>query len=234
MPKVKKLPKWAIQQAGGINKKAWALARRGKGRKMAKAKPQKTPRRRSTPQSVGGGSTNNKKWGPGRWFKTGRTIDVFSGPAQGALGNRGLTKEGLEATAYRYTGGMSAGVFDKDVAKATAGGIGTGLLRNWIRSKMGIYRGMGQKKYLSFVQGANPEILATAETNPTDDLLLWNNQRSQYDRAYAPVQNVWDPNPQSGPGGRLLKSIGFDIAIGVTQKAAEKWLNPLLPPGHNL
>ena len=36
-----KLPKWAIKQAGGINKKAWRLARRGRKRT-------KTPKRRAT------------------------------------------------------------------------------------------------------------------------------------------------------------------------------------------
>lgn len=34
-----KLPKWAIKQAGGINKKAWALARAKKGKPRTKAKP---------------------------------------------------------------------------------------------------------------------------------------------------------------------------------------------------
>jgi len=31
MARRSKLPKWAIKQAGGINKKAWALARKGRG-----------------------------------------------------------------------------------------------------------------------------------------------------------------------------------------------------------
>jgi len=39
-----KLPKWAIKQAGGINKKAWSLARRGRGRTT-------TPKRRATRRS---------------------------------------------------------------------------------------------------------------------------------------------------------------------------------------
>jgi len=39
-----KLPKWAIKQAGGINKKAWRLARRGRGRTT-------TPKRRATRRS---------------------------------------------------------------------------------------------------------------------------------------------------------------------------------------
>ncbi len=93
MPIVKKLPKWAIRQAGGINKKAWALARRGKGREMAKAAPRKAPRRRSTPQSVSGAShNNNSKPGWGRAFRMGRTADIFTGPIQGYRARRGLSK----------------------------------------------------------------------------------------------------------------------------------------------
>ena len=33
-----KLPKWAIKQAGGINKKAWRLARRGKKRSASRSR----------------------------------------------------------------------------------------------------------------------------------------------------------------------------------------------------
>ena len=44
MAKRGKLPKWAIKQAGGINKKAWSLARRGRGRTT-------TPKRRATRRS---------------------------------------------------------------------------------------------------------------------------------------------------------------------------------------
>ena len=40
MVKVSKLPKWAIKQAGGVNKKAWRLARRGR-------KATTSPRRRA-------------------------------------------------------------------------------------------------------------------------------------------------------------------------------------------
>ena len=47
MAKRGKLPKWAIKQAGGINKKAWRLARRGrKGTK--KGQVRKTARRAFT------------------------------------------------------------------------------------------------------------------------------------------------------------------------------------------
>lgn len=61
--KLKKLPKWAIKQAGGINKKAWALARRG--RKTSSRSPKKaTRKRKSSPRRSnpkGGTTTNNNK-----------------------------------------------------------------------------------------------------------------------------------------------------------------------------
>ncbi len=238
MPKVKKLPKWAIKQAGGINKKAWALARRGKGRKMSRAKPRKAARRpRRTPRAVGGAShNNNSKPGWGKAFRTGRTVDVFSGPAQGALANHGLTREaGMEAL-RRYSGGLSEGEFDADTAKNTAGGIGTGLVRDWFRSKLGIYRGLGQKKILSGVMAANPEILAATEVVPdsVEALETWNNRRMMYDRSYSPRDHQWSPRPDRPQGERFWKSLAFDGAMKVTQKVAEKYINPMLPPGYNL
>ncbi len=238
MPKVKKLPKWAIRQAGGINKKAWALARRGKTssqRTRKGPKPRKAPRRRSAPRSVGGAShTKNSKPGMGRWFKIGRTVDVFSGPAHGGFFRHGINKEGLKVAGLRYSAGMSEGSFDADQAKGTYGGIGTGLVRDWIRSKMGVYRGLGQKKILSGVMAANPEILATSEFDPVTELSDWNRHRMMYDRAYDTNFNVWDLNPESGKGERFWKSIGLDAGLKIGQKVAEKVLNPLLPPGINL
>ena len=43
-----KLPKWAIKKAGGINKKAWRLARAGRKRSASKSrKTRASPKRRS-------------------------------------------------------------------------------------------------------------------------------------------------------------------------------------------
>ncbi len=238
MPKVKKLPKWAIKQAGGINKKAWALARRGKTSSQRTRKgpgPRKTPRRRSTPRSVGGASTHrNSKPGWGAVAKMARTIDVFTGPAQGSVSELGFTPEAGMDAGRRYVGPLVEGG-NIDNVKTTAGGIATGLLRNWLRSKLGIYRGLGQKKILSGVMDDKPEILATTEINPTDPNMLgqWNNARASYDRAYSPIQHTWDVNPTSTDGGRLLQSLGLDASLTVAQKAAEKWLNPMLPKGIN-
>lgn len=238
MPKVKKLPKWAIKKAGGINKKAWALARRGKGRRMSKAKPAKSPRRtprRATGASHGSSHNNNNKKGWGSWFKTGRTVDIFTGPAQGSVSNHGFTQAGGMDALRRYSAGLSEGSFDSGSLRGTAGGIGTGLFRDWIRSKMGVYRGLGQKKILSGIMAANPEILATAESLPQDGIELWNRNRVIYDRSYDPLEHRWELSPRvaSGIGGRFWQSVGLDVGLKVTQKVAERFINPMLPPGYN-
>ncbi len=243
MPKVKKLPKWAIRRAGGINKKAWALARRGKGRKMAKAKPRKTPRRRSILRAVGGASHNNSKPGWGKWFRMGRTADIFTGPIQGSLARRGLTKEAAVESANLYLGGTGTDEIKPgsrmQSLQDTAGGIGTGLIRDWFRSKLGIYRGLGRKKILSGVMAANPEIMASAELGTPGleggpSVQQWNTFRTQYDRAYDANQHNWDVAPQSGPGSRFLQSLGLDLGLKGFQKLAEHFINPNLLPGYNL
>lgn len=236
MPKVKKLPKWAIRQAGGINKKAWALARRGSRLKTTKTKT--VMRSRKTGKRVGVAKTTRvtrvAKRGYGAWFKIGRTADVFSGPAQGSLVEHGLTAEAGTDALARYSGGMSAGGFDPEEAKGTYGGIGTGLVRDWFRSKLGVYRGLGQKKILSGVMAANPELLALAEQGETpNDLRAFEIARMQYDRSYEPLSNRWDVKPGAW-ANRFWRSVGTDVALKIGQKAAEKWLNPILPKGYNL
>ncbi len=235
MPTVKKLPKWAIRQAGGINKKAWALARRGKtsGQRTRKGSKVKRQRRRSTPQSVGGASHTNSKPGWGRFFKMGRTVDIFTGPVQGSLGNHGLSMEAGEDALDKYSAGVSKGEFDVEILKPTVGGIATGLLRDWLRSKLGIYRGLGQKKILSGVMAANPEILAATEISPLDDIPRWNDVRVSYDRGYRPRIHDWNLSSDVTIGQRFWRSMGLDAGLKVTQKVAEKYINPMLPPGFN-
>ena len=45
---VAKLPKWAIKQAGGINKKAWRLAKARRRKTSSKPRRQTSPRRRTS------------------------------------------------------------------------------------------------------------------------------------------------------------------------------------------
>jgi len=56
---VKKLPKWAIKQAGGINKKAWALARRG--RKSSSPRRPAVQSGRRNPKPKGGNPVARRK-----------------------------------------------------------------------------------------------------------------------------------------------------------------------------
>ena len=227
MPKtVKKLPKWAIKQAGGINKKAWSLARRGRRGKSGGSSHRGS--------SHNPGPNSNGKPGWGAMFKMGRTADIFTGPAQGALSRHGLTRAAGESALAAYTANLSRGEFSPESAKNTAGGIGTGLIRQWLRSKLGIYRGLGRGKYLSAVMAANPELLAYTEVDPFENVTGWNDVRSQYDRGYNPTQGNWSTSPATSRGNRLWKSIGVDAVLKVFQKAAEVYLNPMLPKGHNL
>ncbi len=168
----------------------------------------------------------------------GRTIDIFSGPAQGSLALWGATREGGIDMVNRYVGGGNQREIEPgkhiEVIKTTAGGIGTGLVRDWIRSKMGVYRGLGQKKILSGIMAANPEILASTEQNPAENIREWNEVRMEYDRAYDPSVHRWDLRPETSWGSRFWTSIGLDAGLKVTQKIAEKFINPMLPPGYNL
>ena len=247
MPTVKKLPKWAIKQAGGINKKAWALARRGKGAsRMKRSRARKPSKRRArrTPRRVSGashGSHNNDKPGWGSYVKMGRTADIFTGTAQGAIGRHGFTREAGILAANRYMGGNDSSTVitpGENIGnlKPTVGAIGTGLVRDWFRSKLGVYRGIGRKKYLSIVMGANPELLAYSEASPLTDVRGWNRFRMMYDRAYDAENQVWSLSPGTAPGeaGRFWKSMGLDAGLKIFQKVSEKYLNPMLPKGHNL
>lgn len=47
-----KLPKWAIKQAGGINKKAWRLARRGQRKRSNTPSRKRATRRNNNPRST--------------------------------------------------------------------------------------------------------------------------------------------------------------------------------------
>ena len=51
-----KLPKWAIRQAGGINKKAWRLARAGRKRSSPKSR-----KARANPKRKGGNTVARRK-----------------------------------------------------------------------------------------------------------------------------------------------------------------------------
>jgi len=77
-----KLPKWAIKQAGGINKKAWSLARRGRGRT-------KTPKRRATRRSNPRRTTMRRK----KTFQI-PLVQTVAGLALLGIAAQGITQAG--------------------------------------------------------------------------------------------------------------------------------------------
>lgn len=175
----------------------------------------------------------------GVWAKLGRMVDVLTTPIQHGVSAFGTTKQGLMVGADRLTlgafnldGGTSGFVDWK--YRPTIGSIGTGLVRNWVRSKIGVYRGVGQKKILSIAMAVNPEILASALTSPIKDPKVWNKLRVAHDRGYDTFVHQWTLNPNDRDGERFWRSVGLDGGLFIAQKLAQKFLNPHLPKGINL
>ena len=83
-----KLPKWAIKQAGGINKKAWRLARRGQ-RKRSKT-PSRT--RRATRRTNNPRSTMRRK----KTFSI-PLVQTVAGLALLGIASQGITQAGALA-----------------------------------------------------------------------------------------------------------------------------------------
>jgi len=92
--KVSKLPKWAIKQAGGVNKKAWRLARRGR---KASPKPRRravqTRRRTSNPKRS---TMRRKKSFNIPLVKTVAGLALF-GIAKGSQSSQSVLKDPLNA-----------------------------------------------------------------------------------------------------------------------------------------
>ena len=76
MAKRGKLPKWAIKQAGGINKKAWRLARRG--RKSTSRRRARAGNRRRTPARSKGRTMRRRKSFNIPLVKTAAGLALFS------------------------------------------------------------------------------------------------------------------------------------------------------------
>ncbi len=164
----------------------------------------------------------------GAWLRGARTIDVISAPLQGTLTAKGIGSEAIKDAGGRYLGGFAGGSTDDVITTVKA--VGTGVVRNIITSKSGAYRGVGQKKILSFVQALAPEIVAATETNPLADPKLWNSQRHRAYEGYrmgAHSQDFGDP--------MFLQSISLQAGAWGVQKAAQMLgINKMLPKGLNL
>jgi len=148
-----KLPKWAIKQAGGINKKAWRLARRGQ-RKRSKTPSRKRATRNPRKYNM------NKKGLPhpsitglaslallGGWINS-KSGWVHTQPSKDSV-TGWLMKGDLEKAASRLSENLKATVTSDSGRKAVVGSIaiaaGGAILRKHIpRVKLGT-----QKTYLT-------------------------------------------------------------------------------------
>jgi hypothetical protein len=78
----------------------------------------------------------------------------------------------------------------------------------------------------------NPELLASTEFSPVEDLEGWNRRRMAHDRGYEALDNTWMGGPVAE---KFIQSVGLDFGLFVGQKIAERLnINRLLPKGLNL
>lgn len=160
----------------------------------------------------------------GAWLRGARTIDVLSGPAQGSVAGLGFTMDAAMDAKDRYAN------FQSGSGVTTVKAVGTGVIRNIVTSKSGAYRGMGQKKILSFVQALAPEIIASSHTSPLENFSDWNGGRHRAHEGYNPGAHTFDlQDPQ------FIQSVTLQAGAWGAQKAAQMLgINKMLPKGLNL
>jgi hypothetical protein len=108
---VKKLPKWAIKQAGGINKKAWRLAKAGrKPKKSSSRKTYKTSTKRKSNRRRNNMNLGNKA--------------IVGGIIAGAAAT--MIKRYVNAPFADDLAVLGTGIFMKDKTLQTIGAVGLG------------------------------------------------------------------------------------------------------------
>jgi len=154
----------------------------------------------------------------GKWTRTARILDILTTPVQHALriGRKG--KDIVTQVKNDALGIRPDGTFDPTQgAIDTWEGMATGFIRDKIRSKLGVYRGMAKGKLLSYVIGLSPEIVASSQVDPLSDTWGWNEVRVEADRGYGLSSGSF-----SLSNGNLKGSATLDLVAYVGQKLAEK------------
>ena len=160
----------------------------------------------------------------GKWGKRFRVLDVVSSGVQRALRVWGFTPQAITQAKNDVIGIQPDGTFSLTAALPHAEGVATGLIRDKIRSKLGVYRGMARGKLLSFVIALSPEMVATAKASPLDDFHAWNENRVLGDRGYNIATGGWDIGNEN-----LRQSVIMDTVAYLGQKIAEgSGLNKIL------
>lgn len=222
MPKkISKLPKWAIKQAGGINKKAWALARRGRGGRS-------TPRGRSSPSNAGS---------PRRRGIIAK-INAFTRgvklalPAIGSAMSQGLNQHSPRRILGRYTGyDLNKREFDLTGVKRAAGFYAGNVVEAKVMSAVRIPQMAGRKKILAVAAQYLPEISAAPHAIAGN----FGEAVNQYGRASVGYQATdhqsWVEN--GTVRNEWLKNLGARIGLGLFSRFVGPMVNKYTPKGIN-
>lgn len=230
--KLKKLPTWAIKKAGGINKKAWALARRGRG-----ARPKASSRKggRKTPRRVGGGSTAHGSHSPGivgklNGFLRGLRLGL---PALGVAMTKGITADLPKNAIFVYSGyNIGDMSFNTESAKSAVGFYAGNVVESKVMSTMRIPQMAGQKKLLAVAANFLPEI-AAAPAAIAGNFGEAVNALGRTSIGYqATDHQSWLVNPTVR--NEWLKALGARVGLGLFSKFAGPMINRHLPKGWNI
>lgn len=229
--KLKKLPKWAIKKAGGINKKAWALARRGRGPARSRSKTSKKSRK--APRRVGGGSTARK--GPGMMAKLNgflRGIKVGL-PAVGSFTAGLPVGDAVMDAATRYSGyNLKDNTFDTGKATVTAGFVVGNVVEQKVLSALKIPQMAGQKKLLALGGQYLPEIQAVGElaqgAPPKRTVAIYGVRSIGYNlNEHSSLESAVNRDS-------FVQTMTARVALGLASKFIGPMVNKHLPKGVNL
>ncbi len=218
--KVKKLPKWAIKQAGGINKKAWRLARAGKkGSKSSK----------SSGKSSGGGSHRVGIVGKLNAGLRGLRLGL---PAIGSAMTRGINKDSPQDMISRYTGfDLKDNSFNIEAAKKSVAFYAGNVIEAKVMGALRIPQMAGQKKGLAIVANFLPEISAIPDM-VAGDFPRAANTIGQLSIGYTATEHrTWLEEPFARE--QFLKGLGARIGLGLFSRFAGPMINKRFPKGIN-
>lgn len=226
-----RLPKWAIKQAGGINKKAWALARRGRGKRRT-VKRRKAVKRRRTPRRVVGASRGPRKMGLVGKLNAGLRGLKLGLPALGSWKANGLNENTPEDMLFRYSGYRLNKGFEQEAIVKSAGFYAGNIIEGKVMSALKIPQMAGRKKILAMGGQYLPEIQAVPKLMQGDvDGALFNYGIDSI--GYEPlghtsfiesdhVRNQW------------LANLGGRVGLGLFSRFVGPMINKHLPKGINV
>ncbi len=217
--KVSKLPKWAIKKFG-ISKRAWAAARRGRGKTAG----------RSTPRA----SSHNPGRAPGIISK----INKFTRGIKLALPAIGsfTTRSGMDAVndvVTRYSGfNLEEKKLETDKVKKAAAFYGGNIIEHKVMSLARIPQMAGRKKILALVAQYLPEIGAIPSAMQGDFVgagAKYGEASIGYDFR---THTTWLEN--AGLRTSWLGTLGSRVALGLMSRFLGPMINKHLPKGVNL